>query len=53
MSRLSLRITVIDPNIPAELADELRAWLENRVPDGIVEVRRTITSETGTQPPAA
>lgn len=53
MSRLSLRVTVIDTTLPSRLVEELQAWLEQRVPDGIVEVRRTITSETTTLPPAA
>lgn len=53
MSRLSLRVTVINTDVPAGLADELREWLDARIPDGIVEVRRTITSETEKLPPAS
>lgn len=49
MSRLSLRVTVIDTNLPSGLKEELQAWLEARVPDGIVEVRRTITSKMDRQ----
>lgn len=49
MSRVSLRVTVIATELPGGLKDELQAWLEARVPDAIVEVRRTITSDTERQ----
>lgn len=49
MSRMSLRVTVIDLELPGSLKDELQAWLEARVPNAIVEVRRTITSDTTPQ----
>jgi hypothetical protein len=49
MSRMSLRVTVIDTELPGSLKDELQAWLEARVPNAIVEVRRTITSGTTPQ----
>lgn len=44
MSRLSFRVTIIDPDVNPTLENELQAWLESRCPDGIVEVRRTIQS---------
>ena len=44
MSRLSLRVVVIDTALPSTLEEDLQHWLEERVPDGIVDVRRTITS---------
>lgn len=44
MSRLSLRVTIIDTLLRASLEEELQRWLEERVPDGIVDVRRTIVS---------
>lgn len=54
MSRLSLRVTVIDVDLPAGLAAELEAWLSARCPTAIIEVRRTVTSDPKDRlPPAA
>ena len=39
-----MRVTVIGIEIPSTLGAELQAWLEQRVPDAIVDVRRTVTS---------
>jgi hypothetical protein len=44
MSRLTWRVTIIDPDASAEDERELQAWLEARYPEGVVEVRRTIES---------
>lgn len=44
MTTLTLRVTIIDPDIDPRIEDELQAWVEERYPDGIVEVRRTVTS---------
>lgn len=44
MSRITFRVTIIDPGATPKIEDELQAWLEARYPDGIIEVRRTITS---------
>lgn len=44
MSRLTLRVTIIDSTVLPTVEDDLQVWLEERYPDGIVEVRRTVTS---------
>lgn len=44
MSRLTLRVTIIDVEIPPGLHDELEAWICERMPDALIEVRRTVTS---------
>lgn len=46
MSRLTLRVTVIAPELALRLVEDLQAWLEERVPDGVVDVRRTVVSQT-------
>jgi hypothetical protein len=44
MTTSSWRVTVIGVEVPHDLGDDLQEFLEDRVPDAIVEVRRTITS---------
>jgi hypothetical protein len=44
MTKQSFRITVIDHEAHAELGEDLAAWLAQRFPGAIVDVRRTVTS---------